>query len=139
MSAEPGHPAVVERDEIAVVGRRVPDDVGQMQRGWAEVEAAIGSLRGRRCYGAFDPVSGSYLVSVQRREDDDPAGLGLEPSTLPGGRYLRVRLHGDPDAVYAAIAPTFARMATLAEQDPTRPLIEHYRRHGEVELLQPVA
>jgi hypothetical protein len=44
---------IVERDEVSVMFKRVPDDQSEITRGWAELEEAIGSLRGRRFYGVF--------------------------------------------------------------------------------------
>ncbi len=134
-----GEPVLVERDDMAVMFRRVADDQSGITRGWAELEAAIGSLRGRKFYGAFGAPSGEYRVCVQLLEDDRPDQLGLDVGTLPGGRYLRVTLHGEPPAVYALIAPTFERLAKDANADPSRPGIEFYRRHDTIELLLPVA
>jgi hypothetical protein len=78
---------VVERDEIPVMFQRVPDFPAGITRGWTEFEAKIGSLRGRKFFGAFGAGSGEYRVCAQLRDDDDPEALGLEVGTLPGGRY----------------------------------------------------
>jgi hypothetical protein len=72
------------------------------------------------------------------REDDDPGALGLETGTLPGGRYVRVRLEGEPPAVYGLIAPTFEKLAKRGDRDPARPEIEFYRRRDLIELLLPI-
>jgi DNA gyrase inhibitor GyrI len=99
---------MIERDEVSVMFKRVPDDQSAITRGWAELEEVVGSLRGRRFYGVFyDKASaGSSAechVCVQVRDDDDPARLGLELGTIPGGRYARARLEGEPPAVYRLI------------------------------------
>ena len=96
-------------------------------------------LRGRKFFGAFDPSTREYRVCVQVREGDDPAALGLESGTLPGGRYLRARLRGDPPEVYERIGPTFAALVKAARPDKTRPSIEFYRHRDEIDLLLPVA
>ena len=75
---------------------------------------------------------------MQLREGDDPEGLGFEVGALPGGRYARVRLMGEPPAVYGLIAPAFERLAGRSDCDPGRPVIEFYRRRDVIELLQPV-
>jgi len=103
------------------------------------VEQSVGSLRGRKFFGTFDPATREYRVCVQLREDDDPDQLGLEVGTLAGGRYLLVRLQGEPPAVYGLIAPTFERLAKQADPDPNRPSIEFYRRRDVIDLLLPVA
>ena len=128
---------LVERDDVAVMFKRVADEQTAISRGWAEVEEAVGSLRGRKFYGVFDG-RGEYRVCVQLRKEDEPAGLGLETGTLPGGRYAQVRLQGEPPAVYERIAPAFERLARRPDRDPSRPGLEFYRRRDVIDLLLPV-
>ncbi|HEX2681327.1 MAG TPA: GyrI-like domain-containing protein [Candidatus Dormibacteraeota bacterium] len=110
------------------------DDI---QRGWDRLEELV-STRGRKFYGAVDPPTGEYWVCVERKETDDPAALGLESGTLPGGSYLRARLKGEPPAVYQKIGPAFEQLAQGTRADPTRPSIEFYRERNEIDLLLPV-
>src|SRR2546423_436965 len=117
---------------------RTEDDVAEIRRGWEQLETVVG-LRGRRFFGAFYPSIGEYRVCVQVREGDDPAALGLESGTLPGGRYLRAHLRGEPPEVYDRIGPTFAALVKAARPDETRPSIEFYRHRDEIDLLLPVA
>jgi hypothetical protein len=130
--------ALVERDEVAVMFKRVADGQAAISRGWADLEERVGSLHGRKFYGAFDATSGEYRVCVQLRDGDDPAAVGLELGTLPGGRYARVRLRGEPPDVYGLIAPTFERLAKRVDCDHRRPSIEFYRRRDVIDLLLPV-
>jgi hypothetical protein len=135
---------VVVRDEVAVMFKRVADEQAANTLGWAEFEQAVGSLRGRTFYGAADEGAfqgcgdGEYRICVQLRQEDDPVGLGFEVGVLPGGRYARVRLVGDPPAVYGLIAPTFERLSERPDRDRSRPGIEFYRRRDVIDLLQPV-
>jgi DNA gyrase inhibitor GyrI len=134
---------IVERDEVSVMFKRVSDGQSEITRGWAELEEAVGSLRGRRFYGVFydnarADSSAEYHVCVQMRDDDDPARLGLELGTIPGGRYARMRLEGEPPAVYRLIAPTFEKLSGRPDRDPERPGVELYRRRDAIELLLPV-
>ena len=129
---------LVERNEVEVMFKRVADEQTAITRGWAAVEKAVGSLRGRKFYGVFDSGRGEYRVCVQRRDGDEPAVLGLETGTLPGGRYAQVSLQGEPPAVYELIAPTFERLAQRPDRDPSRPDIEFYRRRDVIDLLLPV-
>jgi hypothetical protein len=117
--------------------RRVPDELPTIQRAMAEVEEAVG-LRGRTYFGSFDLDGGEYRICVKLRDGDDPAAFGLERGTLPGGRYARVRLRGEPPGLYELIGPTFARLQERPDRDPSRPGIEHYRRRDEIDLLLPV-
>lgn len=129
---------MVERDETDVMFKRVADEQAAITRGWSEVESAVGPLRGRRFFGVFDELKHEYLVCVERREGDDPGTLGLEAGTLPGGRYARRRLRGEPPAVYAEIAPAFEQLARRPDRDGTRPGIEFYRSRDVIDLLLPV-
>jgi len=118
--------------------RRSSDEQEAITRTWAEVESAIGALRGRKFYGVFDPETKQYWVCVQRRSEDDADALGLEDGTIAGGRYARERLEGEPPEVYRLIQPTMERLAARPDRDPSRPEVEFYRRHDVIELLVPV-
>jgi hypothetical protein len=133
-----GAETLVERDDVSVMLRWVADEVPAIRRAWTDVERALGSLRGRRFYGAFDPASKQYAVCVALHQGDDPGALGMEAGTLPGGRYVRVRLKGEPPAVYDLIPPTMERLAERPDRDPCRPELEFYRRRDEIDLLVPV-
>jgi hypothetical protein len=89
----------VMRDEIQVMFLRSPDDPAVFGALWQRLEALVG-LRGRKYFGAFNASAHEYHVCVQMKQGDDPDALGLESGTLPGGRYLRARLRGEPPAVY---------------------------------------
>src|SRR3954449_6892822 len=130
---------IVDRKDVRVMFRRTADEQGAIDEAVAEVETAIGSPRGRKFYGAFDPTSNEYWFCVQWREGDDAAALGLEEGTLSGGRYARQRLRGESPAVYGLIQPTMERLAQRPDRDPARPWIEFYRRHDLIDLLLPVA
>ena len=129
---------LIDRAETPVMFMRIAFELVEIRRGWERLEARVG-LRGRKFFGAFDASTSEYRVCVQVREDDDPAALGLESGTLPGGRYLRARLRGEPPEVYERIAPTFAALVKAARPDETRPSIEFYRHRDEIDLLLPVA
>jgi hypothetical protein len=128
---------IVIREPTEVMLVRVADELPEIQRAWAEFELAVG-LRGRKFYGAFDPVTATYSVCAVLRSDDDPASFGAERGTLPGGRYACVRLHGEPPGVYEQIGPTARRLAERPDADRTRPTLEYYRRHDTIDVLVPV-
>jgi len=125
---------VVERAQTPVTFKRVADEITAIGRGMQEVEEAVG-LRGRKYYGAFNN-DGEYRVCVQLREGDDPQALGLEVGSLPGGRYARERLTGEPPKIYELIGPTFERLSRRPDHDPSRPGIEFYRRR---DVIRPAA
>ena len=125
------------REPIGVMLVRVADNLREIQRAWASFESAVG-LRGRKFYGAFDPVSSTYSVCAVPRPDDDPATFGAEPGTLPGGRYACMRLQGEPPAVYDQIGPTAERLAQRPDADHARPTLEYYRRRDVIDILVPI-
>jgi len=126
----------VEREEIAVQFVRVPDGLDEIRRAWNELETVV-ALRGRHFYGAYDPIADDYRACVEVREADDLVS-GLESGTLPGGTYLRARLRGEPPGIYERIKPTFDELMRQAPADESRPSLEHYRRHDEIDLLLPI-
>jgi hypothetical protein len=126
----------VEHEPIAVQFVRVPDGLDEIGRAWNELEAVV-TLRGRHFYGAYDPVADDCRACVDVREGDDLVAE-LESGTLPGGRYLRARLRGDPPEIYERIKPAFDALMQEAAADETRPSLEHYRRHDQIDLLLPI-
>jgi len=82
--------------------------------------------------------SRSYTVCTPVRPEDDPDGLGLQRGTLAGGWYLRGRLVGEPPQVYEGIAGGMQELLATMERDNSRPLVEFYRRHDQIELWLPI-
>ena len=122
---------------MAAVESGAPHEVAS--KAFARLEAALGSLKGRRFYGYYSPFQREYHACVAIAEGDDPDAKGLSRETLPGGAYLRARLVGEPPEVYSRIAPTFDQMALAKDtKDFERPWLEFYRARDEVELLLPV-
>jgi DNA gyrase inhibitor GyrI len=76
------------------------------------------------------------LACVERLAGEESGDL--TEGVLPGGAYLRERLRGEPPELYDRIAPGFEALESQMPRDRRRPLLEHYRRHDEVDLLMPV-
>ena len=133
----PLHATPVEREELGVMFIRTPDDPLEFGPAFRRLEELVGT-RGRKFYGAFYPREKEYRACVVAKDGDDATALGLEEGALPGGRYLRARLRGEPPALYERIAPTFDALVSRTSTDDTRPSLEFYRRHDEIELLLPV-
>ena len=128
----------LDRDETPVMFRRAQDEPDAIRRAWADLEATVGSLCGRKFFGTFDPETGEYRACAQLRDDDDPDSLGLEVGTLLGGRYLRERLQGEPPEIYERIGPAFDELVEQGACDETSPSIEFYRSRDVIDLLLPV-
>jgi GyrI-like small molecule binding domain len=126
----------IEREEMPVQYLRVPDGLDEITRAWNELEKMV-ALCGRHFYGAYDPIADDYRACVEVRAGDELVP-GLESGSIPGGRYLRARLRGEPPGLYESIKPTFDELMQRATRDESRPSLEHYRRHDEVDLLLPI-
>jgi hypothetical protein len=133
-----GRIANVTRQDTAALSRDVPLDLAAIQEAWPVFESAFDSLHGRRMMGLIDNRAGTYRLCTERLPRDKENRLGLDETTIPGGRYLRLRLIGDAPGVYGQIAEAFDELFEYADHDPARPLIEFYRREGEVDCLVPV-
>ena len=128
----------VTREDTAALSREVSLDIAVIQEAWSAFESAFDSLHGRRMMGLIDNRAGTYRLCTERLPRDRENPLGFDETTIPGGPYLRLRLIGDPPGVYGQIAAAFDELFEHTDHDPTRPLIEFYRREGEVDCLVPV-
>jgi hypothetical protein len=128
----------VVRSETPVLFVLAADSGAGIREAWSRLERAIGSLRGRRFVGAFEPERGEYRACVEALPGDDAGSLGLEAGTLPGGEYVRLRLRGEPPELYDRIPSAFEELVRAHEPDSSRPSLEVYRSRAEVDLLLPV-
>src|SRR5262245_11034601 len=133
-----GRIEIVTREDTAALSRDVSMNLAAIREAWPAFESGFDSLRGRRMIGLIDNRAGTYRLCTERLPRDAENPLGLDETTIPGGPYLRLRLIGEPPAVYGQIAAAFDELFEHADHDPARPLIEFYRREGEVDCLVPV-
>ncbi len=131
------NPDRIERPDVVVMGRSTMDDQPHIQSLWPAFEQLVG-LRGRRMLGQADLSRNTYTACTPIRADDDPIELDLEVGTLLGGLYLRGRMKGEPSQIYPAIGDGMSELRALGPVDTSRPLVEYYRRHNEVELWVPI-
>jgi hypothetical protein len=117
--------------------RSTVDDLPHIQEIWPSFERLVG-LRGRKMYARADLSLNTYTVCTPVRDTDDPGSLGLGTGKLPGGTYLRGRLVGEPSVIYGFIGSGMHELHAMMQMDSSRPLVEFYRRHDEVELWVPV-
>lgn len=89
-------------------------------------------------YAQIDEHLNTYTVCTPLRDDDDPDRLGLQLGALAGGWYLRGRLVGEPPEVYDGIGIGMRELKATMLLDDTRPLVEFYRRHDQIELWLPI-
>ena len=129
-------PARALKADLAVMLERTRDELPAIQELWPRFERRVG-LPGRRMYAMIS--QGTYATCTPIKDDDDPASLGLDTATLPGGWYLQARITGDPPGLYERIGPAMQALEELASPaDPARPLVEYYRRRNVIELWVPV-
>jgi hypothetical protein len=123
--------------DVTVMQQSTVDDLAHIQQVWPLFEHLVG-LRGRKMFALIDTAAHSYTVCTPVKDDDDPDRLGLQVGTLPGGWYLRGRIVGEPPQVYEHIADGMAELEAMMPADPTRPLVEFYRRRDEIDLWLPI-
>ena len=116
----------------------VADELAEIQLLWPRFEALVG-LRGRKMYAMVDTARATYAACTPVLADDDPDDLGLERGELPGGAFLCGRLKGAPPSVYDLIGPAVGELEASVQPDRSRPVVEFYRRHDEIELWLPVS
>lgn len=103
------------------------------------LEKALGDIKGRKFYGYYDPEQREYRACVALADGDDPESKGFTRATLPGGKYARARLKGEPPDLYRRIGPAFDDLGNINDtKDFMRPWIEFYRARDEVDLLVPI-
>ena len=129
---------LVRRDDVPVLFVGASDEVADIRRAWEQLETTIGSLRGRKFIGVFDPEASEYRACVERQDTDDSNASGLVEGTVHGGLYLRTRLKGEPPEIYDRIAPTFDELRRIVQPEPGRSSLELYRRRDVIDLLMPV-
>ena len=127
----------MERDPVVVMGATCADELNEIQGLWPKFEHLVG-LRGRKMYAVVDATSGTYTTCTPIRPGDDPQALKLQVGGLPGGRFRRGRLRGEPPGVYALIAPGVLELESSGLLDVTRPVIEFYKRRDEIDLWVPI-
>jgi hypothetical protein len=130
-------PDRISRDDVLVMEQSAADELPAIQALWSSFERLVG-LRGRKMYARVDEAAHTYTACTPIKADDRHDQLGLQVGTLPGGRYLRGRLIGEPPQVYDLIGDGMRELVAQADLDESRPLVEFYRRHDEIELWVPI-
>ena len=105
---------------------------------FTRLEEPLTSLQGRRFFGVSWWGSNEYRACMRIEAEDDPAALGFETFTLPGGRYAYTKLKGKYEDLIKQIPGEFKKLSDRCPVDKTRPAIEFYRRHEEFILYVPV-
>ena len=82
----------VDRDPVHVRYVEVADDAQAIAAGWASLEDAVGTMRGRRFLAVI--ADDRYRACVEQITDVTTAEQRLPTLVVPGGTYRRVRLHG---------------------------------------------
>jgi len=133
---------IVDRPQIEVLRVRADMKGKGPKAAFDALESKLPSLKGRKFFGTFRMLDDGeeYYACVERFPTDNPAALGLEAGTIPGGKYVRRRVWNWESVVAAGkmkeISEEFARGYAL---DPDRPSIEFYRSMKELHILLPVA
>jgi hypothetical protein len=113
----------------------IAENMGNVGKAFQELEARLPSIKGRRFYGTY--YDGVYKACVAIREGDDPARLGLNTDTIPGGKYISEKMN-DWESHIPEIKERFLEMARENNVDNDRPSIEYYRSGRELILYLPI-
>ncbi len=106
-----------------------------IREAWDQLEAPLDSFLGRRFYGVRN--GGEYRACVAIEPGDDPADLGLEEWTIPGGTYVSTCITEWPRYTHH-IKKRFASLERKADVDRSRPEIEYYVDASNLILYLPV-
>ena len=136
MTVLAGSSDLIVRGPVAVMLSTCEDVLPAIQELWPRFERLVG-LRGRKMYAQVDLVAGTYSTCTPIRNGDDPERLGLRRGVL-GGTFRRGHLRGVPPELYRSIGPGFEELEAAGDVDRTRPLVEFYKRHDQIELWVPV-
>ncbi len=120
---------------MRVFEHTVADWLDEVSRVWPWSEDLVG-LRGRKMSARVDETVGTCTACTPVRPGDV---VDLAVGVLPGGRYRRVRLRGEPPELHGRIGPAMEELKAVGPCDSSRPLVEYYRRHTVVELWVPVS
>ena len=127
----------VDRDPRLVDYVEVKDVPAEIPTAWHRLEDVVGDLRGRHFAATVDARAGRYRACVDV-EPSDATPRGLSRGEIPGGRYGRVRLRGDPPGLYEQIPAAVDHLMATCDMDDERPIVEVYHRHDQVDALVPV-
>ena len=134
--ARNNRPPTEERlDDFEVMYVEAVDGLNGAPAAFEDLERRLDSLRGRRFYGTFDGER--YRACVIPKDAGEPAALGLETWTVPGGRYARRKMVDWAERVHM-IGAEFDAMVAEHPWDETRPSIEFYRSLRELILYLPI-
>lgn len=128
---------LVIRDPSPAFSQDVALDLPTIQRAWPTFENLFDSLQGRRFLGLVDETNRRYHLCCLRLERDIAPPAKLVKTIVPGGPYLRLRLKGEPPAIYERIGAAFDVLADHTTIDLARPMIEEYRSAHRVDCLLP--
>lgn len=92
---------VISRADVEVLEHTVADELTAMSEAWNWFENLVG-LKGRKMFARVDETAGTYTVCTPRKPGDS---FNLTVGVLPGGRYRRTVLEGDPPELYGRVGP----------------------------------
>jgi hypothetical protein len=107
---------------------------------FAALESKVGSLKGRKFFGYYNPETEEYraCVALTDADKDDSFG-GLAKWTVAAGNYVYEKLEKWNDNKNR-IGPTIEKLIrdNSGQFDPSRPVLEYYKTMDELRLLVPI-
>jgi hypothetical protein len=102
-----------------------------------ELEGRVGSLKGKKFYGAVTCDGRDLLYRACVKKEPGMNLPGTSEYIIPAGKYARTVMN-DWQSRIPMIKETFIQMMKHSEPDHSRPQVEYYRSNNELILLQPV-
>jgi hypothetical protein len=130
---------VVDRAALAVLRILADMDGAGPSGAFAQLEAALPTLKGRHFYGTMLITSEgpTYYACVERIPTDPEPTPPIEGGAIAGGRYARRKVN-DWERKVAELPGIVRDMIAQNDHDPSRPTVEFYRSQKELHLLLPV-
>jgi len=118
-----------------VAGKQGEHIADQAPVAFAQLEAKLTSLKGRKFYGVI--IGDEYRACVGIGLNTLASSLPYPTWTIPGGRYLRCKIPDWEENLHL-ISQTFDELCQRPDYDSSRPCIEYYRSQKELLLMVPV-
>jgi hypothetical protein len=112
-------------------GAPVPE---QAPEAFAQLEAGLSSLKGKKFYGAIIGDEYRACVGIDAHSEQS---LPYPKWTIPGGGYVRRKIPNWEVNLHL-IGPIFEDLCQRPDVDFSRPFIEYYRSRKELFLMVPV-
>lgn len=125
--------------DIEVMFVESPNGPAGSGEAFNKLESSLATLKGRKFYATFQYATGVYRACLEIEDPAEPAQLGFETWSIPGGLYAQEKLKDWTEHAHE-IPELFGKMSEIyaGRIDSSRPSIEFYKSQRELILLLPI-